>query len=122
MTAYMDLLGKSPEEIDRELLNSHKKVLEFIELYKKGELDWSDLKPMQEALMDSTGYLTKRVNYARKFVNAGFEDSIVPSNPLRGQGINELEAICNACENLFDSPSNYNTFSIKYVDQLKNSK
>ena len=119
MTKYIDLIGKSPEEIDRELLKSHSKVLDFLKLYKEGNIDWKDFDSIQSSLMDATGYMDKKVSYSGIQVVVIFQGTIFPSNQLTGRGKNELEAICDACVNFVNNPKLYNTFSIKYLYPLK---
>jgi hypothetical protein len=116
---HMDLIGKNKEEIDEYLFEAHRGLLEFLEMHTEGRIKWDYFSVIQNSLMDATGYMNKKVNYSGKEVVVIFDGNITPSNPLYGKGKNELEAICDACNNLVNDPSKYNTFSIKYINQLK---
>ena len=119
---FMNLIGKKNKERDRILLEAHKQILKNIEMYKQGKIKWEDIDIIQNSLMNATGYMKKEVNYNQFEYGAivEFTQNIVPSGPLIGRGKNELEAICDACENLLKDPQKYNTFSKKYIDILKN--
>ena len=127
MTRYMDLLGKSHEEIDKELLSSHENLIKHLKIVKETIKDMNSSKmvpnfyfdKLQYLVMDSAGYMTKNVNYTGKEVIVTFTETITPAKELVGRGKNELEAICNACDNLVENPSEYNTHSKKYLDKLK---
>ena len=120
---HIDLIGSSAEEIDKFLLNTHQAVFNYLTKFKEGKISWNYLNPIQKVLMAATGYTTKKVDQVNEGVMVTFEEyALSPNNNLTGKGKNELEAICNACENLFENPYEYNTFSIKYVNQIKNKK
>lgn len=131
MTIYLDLLGKNPEEIEKELTLSHANLLNTLNQIKEDIKNNNNLshytiisqkhfEQLQNYLMDSTGYISKNVNYRGKEVIVTFGGAIFPSNELTGRGDNELEALCNACDNFIKNPYKYNTHSIKYLNQLNN--
>jgi hypothetical protein len=69
--------------------------------------------------MEATGYTKKEVTCPNKEVIVSFVEGMFMLDELVGKGKNELEAVCNACSNFVNDPYKYNSFSIKYVTQLK---
>ena len=121
----MELMGKSQEEIDKRLTYSHEVLLKVLAIVKTSveinpmKVQNYYIEKLQNSLIDSTGYMTKKVNYKKEGVIVTFTDTLFPAKELVGKGKNELEAICNACDNFLADPYEYNTYSKKYLNQLK---
>jgi len=114
---YGKLVGKSKEEIDEYLLNVHSRVFGF---YRKQNIQWNDLPSIQTSIMSAGGYSVKEViNYGDSVEVIFNGNDLFPNNPLKGEGKNELEAICNACSNFVENPFEYNSFSKKYFKEDK---
>ena len=113
------LVGASDEERESALLDSHKKVFEHLVLYKEGKVDWTNFDSIQNDLMDATGYMKKEVNFVSNEIVVSFDGHMFHNTELVGKGKNELEAICDVWKNFVTDPYQYNTYSIKYVTQLK---
>ena len=116
---HIQLVGASDEERESALLDSHKKVFEHLVLYKEGKVDSTNFDSIQNDLMDATGYMKKEVNFVSNEIVVSFDGHMFHNTELVGKGKNELEAICDACKNFVTDPYQYNTYSIKYVTQLK---
>jgi len=124
---YIDLLGLSDKEREKELFSSHENLLKHLKIVKETIKDMNSSKmvpnlyfdKLQYLLMDSAGYMSKKVDYNKKETIVTFTNALFSTNELMGKGENELEAVCDACSNFVNDPYKYNTFSIKYVNQLK---
>lgn len=127
MVGHVGLIGKTNEEIDKELSIAHTSFVKHLEIVKETikEVNSSEMVPnlyfnrLQYSLMHSAGYMSKKVDYSDRETIVTFTRTLFPSNDLVGKGKNELEAIVNACDNFVNNPSDYNTSSSKYLDRLR---
>ena len=113
-------MGLSNKKRKEFLTKATRKVMSWADKYKKGfKIDNNLIPLIQENLMDATGSTIKEVYYLEETLVNFKGNDLSASNPLKGKGKNELEAICNACYNFIGAPSYYNSFSKEYVDKIK---
>lgn len=110
-------MNKSLSFMGCNRLQSYRTV--YLTLRERNKIGSEEMETVQKALMNATGYDTKVVYYIGSETRVRFEGPVVLNNSLEGKGKNELEAVLDACKNLFDDPHKYNTTSLRYVHELK---